>query len=217
MSFCDLSGVLVHRMRLVVPFSGRWHADLVLVAAQDIAGPQTLNLAGTAWTCAYIRAIDFAGERGVRVVAGAGGWGQRIPDKQYGPGASITTQMVTSDAALACGEPAPVIDTSVPSTVGNAYLRQAGPAVTVLQQFLGPAWWTDTGGRVQTAPRAGTVSSAFSAIRVEGATGIYEIATEAPTDWMPGVSFSGPTVSGTVSRVTHVIDRDTFRTEVMAA
>lgn len=217
MSFCDLSGVLVYRMRLVVPFSGRWHADLVLVDATDISGPQTLNLAGVTWSCAYVREIDFAGERGVRVVAGAGGWASTIPAKQYGGGITVTTQMVVNDAALAAGELSPVLDPSVPSTLGNAFLRQRGAAISVLQQILGPDWWTDTDGRVQTAPRAGSVGSAFLATHVDGATGTYEIATESPSDWMPGVSFSGPTVAGTVSRVTHIIERNTFRTEVMAA
>jgi hypothetical protein len=213
-TFIDLSGVLVVTMRLVIPWSGLWHADLALVQTTNVAGPQILNLIGVPWSCAYARAVDFAGQRGVRVVAGAGGWGKTIPAKQYGQG-TIATQQVCSDAAMACGEPSPVIDASVPSTVGAAFLRQSGPASLVLQQKLGDSWWADTTGTVQTKPRTGSVSSAFVATHVVGAEGWYEIATEFPGDWMPGVAFSGPTVSGTVSRVTHVLGKGTLRTEVL--
>jgi len=218
MPFADLSGVMVHRMRLTVPFSGRWHADLALVTNTDVSGPQILNIVGIPWSCAYVRAIDFSGERGIRVVAGTGGWAQTIASKQYGPGPpQVTTQMVVNDAALACGEPSPVLDPSVPATIGNAFLRQSGAAAAVLNAILGSAWWIGSSGVVQTAPRGGTVASPFYAERVDGATGVYVIATESPQDWTPGISFAGPTVSGIVSRVTHVIDRDKLRTEVMVA
>lgn len=213
-TFADLTGVMVTAMRLVVPWSGRWHADVSLIGTTDVSGMQTLNFIGVPWSCAYVRAVDFAGQRGVRVVAGRGGWSQSIPAKQYGQG-TITTQTVCADAAVACGEVAPVIDASVPSTVGSAFCRQAGAASLVLQQVLGDAWWTDTTGTVQTKPRTSQVTSPFIATQVVGAEGWYEIATESPSDWMPGASFSGPTVSGTVSRLTHVIGRDTLRTEVL--
>lgn len=214
MSFADLSGVLVHRLMLTIPWSGRWHADMSLVDATDISGPQTLNLVGVPWACAYVRAIDYAGDRGVRVVAGAGGWSTTIRDKQYGDGV-IATSTVCNDAALACGEVSPVIDASLPPTVGAAFLRQRGPAVTVLQEVLGDGWWTDTTGRVQTKARNGTISSAFTVTKVDGASGIFEIGTSSPNDWMPGVTFTAPTVSGTVSRVTHIIDRNRVKTEVV--
>lgn len=215
-SFCDLSGILVTAMQLVVPWSGLWHLDVSLTGAHGAmpTGPQTLNFIGQPWACAVVREIDFAGQLGVRLVAGTGGWSQTIPAKQYGAGA-ISTQTVCTDAALACGEVAPVVDASVPPTLGGAFLRQRKAASLVLNQVLGDFWWADTTGTVQTKPRAGTVSSAFVASKVIGAEGWYEIATEFPGDWNPGVAFSGPTVSGTVSRLTHVIGRDTLRTEVL--
>ena len=214
MSIADLSGVGVLRGRLTVPFAGLWHADLLLATDVSVAGGQTLTIAGVAWTCAYVRAVSFSGSRGVRVVGGTGGWRTTIQAKQYGMG-TISTLTVLTDAANACGEIVPVVDPSAPQTVGAAFLRQSGPASTVLQQVLGDAWWLDRTGTVQTAPRAGTIASRFDAMTVDGAEGLYEIATEAPNDWMPGASFSGPTVSGTISRVMMRLDPDRLRVEVL--
>ena len=199
-----------------MPMAGLWHADLVLSKATDIAGPQSLLFAGAIWSCAYVRAIDFAGERGVRVVAGLGGWRTAIPAKQYGAGV-IATATVVSDAALACGEPPPVIDVSVPQTVGSAFLRASGLGSTTLQAVLGSVWWADTSGVVQSRPRSGSVLSAFQAMAVDGWSGRYSIGTDAPNDWTPGVAFAGPTTSGTVSRVTHRITPTSLRTEVLVS
>lgn len=214
MALADLSGVPIVRGQIEQPYSGLWHADLVLAQTTDIAGPQTLNFAGVPWTCSYVREIDFAGERGVRVVAGFAGWRTSVPAKQYGGGA-VSTPAVMTDVANACGEPVPVLDPSVPTSLGQAWDRQAAPASQVLNQILGPNWWADKTGTIQTSARIGAVSSAFAALSVKGASGIYEIATDFPNDWQPGVSFSGPTVAGTVSRVTHIITPSKLRTVVM--
>jgi hypothetical protein len=213
-ALASLSNVAIVRGHITQPFSGLWHADLLLASATDVSGPQTLLFAGVAWSCAYIRAIDFSGERGVRVVAGRGGWRTTIPGKQYGA-AGIFTRDVVNDAAAACGEPPPTLDPTIPPTVGSAWLRGAGPASDTLQRILGGLWWVDKTGVVQTSPRAGSVASPFQAMAVAGASGIYEIATDNPNEWQPGVSFSGPTVSGVVSRVMHVIEPDKLRLEVM--
>jgi hypothetical protein len=219
MALCDLSGVPVVRGRIVQPYSGLWHADLVLATPTDVSGQQTLNFSGTTWHCAYVRAVDFTGERGVRVVGGFGGWRTTVSAKQYGgPGASIAVLMVLADAASACGEPTPILDASVPSSVGGGWARQSGLASQVLYQILGSNWWVDrVTGVVNTGFRTGAISSSFGAMSVKGPAGVYEIVTDHPNDWQPGVSFTGPTASGTVSRLTHIITPNTLRTEVMVS
>jgi hypothetical protein len=217
MSLASLSGIDVVAGRLVVPFSGLWHADLLLSSATDIAGPQTLLFAGSSWVCAYVRAIDWSGQRGVRVVAGRAGWRKQVPAKQYGQGV-IATQQVLADAAAACGEAPPVVDATVPPTVGSAFLRASGTGSKVLNEVLAGAWWADMTGIVQTAPRLPTpIASSFQAVRVEMAEGLYEITTDTPNDWMPGKSFQNLAVSGTISRVMHEIGRSTLRTEVLVS
>jgi hypothetical protein len=181
-----------------------------------IVGPQVLTLAGSTWTCAVVRTEDFAGQRMVRVVGGTGGWRSTIPFKQYA-GPALPIAIVLTDAALAALE-------LTPSTVGflgpqvlTGYWRQTGLASLVLQDILGDAWWMDPTGLVQSMPRPPTlVVSPFTAVAVDGAAGRYEIATDVPGEWLPGVTFVSPTANATVSRVMHTIDGSSLRTEVLS-
>ena len=215
MSSALLSGIPVTSGRIVWPFSGLWHASLMLATPTLPSGPQVLLFDGVSWTCFAVRSLSFSGMRGVLVVGGFGGWGKPVPPKQYGQGA-VPTAAVLTDAAVACGEPPPV------GAVGTvpAFVRQGPPATagSVLQQLLGDGWWVNQAGTVQCTPRLPKpVLSPFQAIALDGAPGIYTIATETPGDWIPGATFIGPTVSGTASRVSHALLPGTIRTEVMAA
>jgi hypothetical protein len=213
-SLASLAGVDVLTGRLVVPAAGLWHADLVLVdVGAPLSGLLTLSLAGASWLCAAIRSIDFAGRRGVRVIAGLARWGTIIGPKQYGDG-TVPVAAVLQDAAHAAGELAP--DTSGATGRLPGYARARGPASMALQTLLVDGWWADMSGRVQTLPRPTVaVSSDFQALDVDGPSGVYEIATESPNDWLPDVTFVSPTVSGTVSRVEHQIEPTSMRTMVM--
>lgn len=218
MSFASLSGIDVLFGRVTVPYSGPWHADMVLCTPIDVPGPQTLLLGTAAWVCAYVRDVSFAGRRGVRVVGGTGGWRKTIPAKQYGQGV-IPTAAVLADAAAACGELTPVLSPTLPPSVGNGWCRAQGPAGATLQAVVGDAWWTDPAtGIVQTGPRLGApIVSPYALLDLDGASGIATVATDFPLDWIPGGTFLAPTASGTVSRVMHTLDSYSLRTEVMLA
>jgi hypothetical protein len=75
----------------------------------------------------------------------------------------------------------------------------------------------DPSGVVQTKPRVGSIATQFDALQVRGAPGIYEIGTETPSDWLPGNTFTGPTVSATISRTMIDISAERLRVEVMVA
>ncbi len=218
-AFAQLSGVPITRLHLVVPALGLWHLDAELATATDVSGPQTLALSGSIWTCAVVRAVDFAGVRSLRLVGGAGGWRKTVPALQYASPAGVPTATVLGDAASLGGEMPPVVDPSVPTTLGGNYVRQTGPASLVLQDLQDRGvltWWQDGTGTVQTTPRPSTpVSQPFVAEEVRGAAGWYRIATETPGEWLPGATFSSVTVSGTISRVEHRIDRGRFWTEAL--
>ncbi len=220
-AFASLSGVAITQLHLVIPALGLWHADVLLAQAGDVSGPQVLLLSGSTWNCATVRAVDFAGARSVRVVGGAGGWRQNLPAKQYASPVGVPTVTVVSDAALAVGELPPVLDATVPPTVGNAYVRQSGAASGVLQDMQSRGvfqWWVDATGIVQTMSRPSTpITSDFVAESVHGAAGWYRIATEFPADWQPGSTFASVTVSGTISRVEHRIEHGEFWSEAMVS
>jgi hypothetical protein len=216
--FADLNGLPVIKARLVVPFTGIWHADIGLDRAVDLSGPQTFQLAGSAWVGTAIRAIDFSGVRGVRLVGGSAGWRKKVPYRQYAIPGGVPFATITSDLAILVNEIPPVLSPSLPPTVGPAYVRRAGLASLVLQDLFEDIWWLDPLGVVQTKARLPTpITSEFTAIAVSTWSGIYSIATEFPADWAPGATFAGLTVSGTISRVTHVLEAGTLRSEVMAA
>jgi hypothetical protein len=220
--FASLSGVPITRLHLVVPALGMWHADVNV--AEDVSMPpgmQVLQLSGSSWSCTSIRAIVFAGARSTRLIAGTAGWRKVVPAKQYASPIGVPTATVLGDVAGTVGEAPPVLDSSVPVSLGTGYVRQTGAASLVLNDLQDRGvlqWWVDSTGTVQTMPRPATpIVSPFVAEEVHGAPGWYRIATEFPGDWQPGSSFAGVTVSGTISRVEHRIEREQFWTEVLAA
>lgn len=217
--FAQLNGIPITKLHLVVPALGLWHADATLAQAVDITAPQVLLLSGSTWNCAIVRAVDFSGERSVRLVGGTGGWRKPVPALQYSSPAGVPTVTVLADAASLVQEIPPVLAPTVPPTIGTGYVRQAGAASLVLQDLQDRgvlSWWLDPLGVVQTATRLPTPPvMPFVAEAVHGAPGWYRIATETPAEWAPGAVFLGATVSGTISRVEHRVDRGQFWSEVL--
>jgi len=216
-AFATLNTIPIVTGRLTVPWSGVWHADLLLATPTETPGPQALLLGTSTWLCAVVRSITYAGQRRVRLVGGANGWRTRVPAKQYGQG-TIQTLAVVLDAAMAAKELPPVLGPDAPLVVGSAYARADGAASRVLWDIFGSNWYLDPSGVVQaTARRSVPVVRSFEVMGVDGSSGIYEIATEFPGEWMPGSTFSHPVASGTVSRVQHVIRQSMLRAEVMVS
>ena len=218
--FADLSGIPIVRAKLDIPLTGIWMADVKLDRAVGpaLTGPQVLTLAGSQWVCSPLRAIDFTGTREGRLVGGQGGWRTSVPALEYASPSGVPTALVLSDVAGTVREIPPVLSPTVPATLGQYWCRQAALASLVLWQILGSGWYMDPTGAVQTAPRFPTlIPSPFYATAVDGCVGRYEIATEFPADWVPGATFLGPTVSGTVSRVMHILEAGSLRTEVLSS
>ena len=218
--FATLSGIPIVGLHLVVPAVGIWHADVTLATALDVPGPQTLLLSGSTWVGSVVRGIDFAGQRQVRIVGGQGGWRKAVPALEYQSAVGVPTQTVLADAAALVQELPPVIDASVPFSVGNYWVRSAGAASLVLWELLRLAflaqWWMDPTGIVQTMVRPSTpILTPFVVENVVGSAGWYKVTTESPGDWLPGRTFSGPTSAGTLSRVEHRISRGKFWTEIL--
>lgn len=214
--FCQLNGTPCQRAYINFPFAGFWHADVKLVNTVDVTGPQTLIFGGLTLTCAVYRAINFAGARGIRLIGGNGAWRNQIPPLYYQNPGGVLASLVLSDAATACGELAPAVAPDF--VVGTSYTRSAVRASTTLNDVLGNTWWLSNGGQVQNATRPSpAIVSEFIPTQVRGAAGLYTIATEVPEDWVPGATFVGPTVSGTISRVMFQVEGIAVRTEVLAA
>lgn len=218
--WASLNGLPVYRLAMVLPAVGIFHADVDVAEQIDSAGPQILMVSGTSYACAAYRTTDFAGTHTVRLVGGTGGWRTPVLPKQYSSPAGVPTAVVLSDVAATVGEIPPVLSPTIPPTIGTGFMRQGGLASLVLWQLLGNAWYMDPTGTIQTAPRIGVpVATPFQVVGVRGAPGIYEIVTDYPASWVPGVTFVSPTVLSpvTVSRVMHTATGAQFKTEVMAS
>lgn len=218
MTVATLNGTAVMRLELVIPFSRIWHADATLTSDVDVGVTQSLVLAGVTYTCAIIRRVDFAGRLMLRLVGGKGGWRKTIDAKQYQSDLGVPTTAVVQDAASAAGELPVVIGATVPATLGSGFVRVKGAASLVLQQVFGDTWWMDPTGVVQTMPRAAAqVPGSFVVVDIHGSPGWATIATESPSEWVPGRTFSSPAASGTINRVRHMISGHKLRTHVELA
>jgi hypothetical protein len=217
--FASLSGIPVVRATLTLPFVGLWHADVYLDRAlgPKLVGPQVLTLAGSTWACAPVRAIDFSGERGVRLVGGTGGWRTKVLYQEYQSPAGVPTAVVLGSVAGQVHEIPPVLGPTIPTSLGSYFCVQADYASLVLSQVLGKSWWLDATGTVQSIPRPPTpVATPYTVVALDAPMGRYEVATEYPLQWLPGATFVAPTATGTVSRVVHLLERGSLRTEILA-
>ena len=227
--FASLTGVPVVACTLSVPYSGIWNADVTLDRAlpAPLVGPQVLVLAGSTWACAGVRVGDYAGVRKARLVGGTGGWRRpvlalELPPPFISP-LGVPIALVLSTAAGLATELPPNLAGYIGSPLlglpplGGAYVFQAGPMSLVLQDLLGDDWWVDATGQVQVAPVRPPVPiiSPWTCTDFDGDEGRATIATDFPGDWAPGAVFAGPTVIGTISRVTHVLSAGRLRSEVM--
>lgn len=210
--FSSLSGVPILKGTFVLPFSGIWHADLELVSVPIVdTTPLILTFADMTLTCTAIRTVDFTGRREVRVVGGMGGWRKTLTAKQY---MKPFLSTVVLDAALSVGE---LVALGIDEFL-DAFIRRQAPAATILQELFGDTWWMNDLGIVQTMARIGVpITSQFTVTEVYGRGGLYHVETDAPGDWRPGNLFFGPTASGSVNRVTHLLNGTNLRTEVLVA
>lgn len=205
-----LNGVPLNNARVVRPAFGLWHIDATLAGMNEPSGAQVFTYSNMTLKCAIYRSILFAGVRRIRLIAGTGGLRKPLPSKFYGGSPQLS--LVLGDLQSESGEQVVATDRSL----GMQWTRAAGPASATLRNLFGSGWWADDDGVMQTKDHDTTaITSSFIAMNVEGAVGLYTIATETPEDWLPGRSFTGPTVSGVISRVTHEISSSAARTWVL--
>lgn len=140
-----LSGHRCHRARITMPARGIWQARVELDDEILVAGPTTVSigdnlvLVGT-----VVRGQPFAGTSRYLVRGGFGGWGDVVQARGYRSDAGVKASTVLADAARDAGETwaAPLPTT----TIGLAFARRQAPAVHVVTQLLGGAWYVGDDG-----------------------------------------------------------------------
>lgn len=190
-----ISGQRVISARVTLPFYGTWCADVVLAQSNALPSSVTLTLGSLSLQGTVFRVASFGGSRSARVVGGAGGWRKTIPAQAYVNTNGLRLSLLLRDAATLVGEQVSVTTDTV---LGTAFVREAAPAERVLRQLAGNEWYIDTSGVTRVGPRSSSaITSQFTVVQWSGAKGSFEIATESLGDWLPGNTFTAPTVSGT--------------------
>jgi hypothetical protein len=211
----NVSGSRIVSGSISIPLSGAWVADVALALPVTLPPKVSLTIGNLTMQGAVYRQASFAGVREARIVAGAGGWSRSVQARAYQSVAGILRSTVLRDAALEVGE---LVNVLADQILGNYFVRLADKAGRVLRTIGGPMWWIAPNGVTTIGPRtATTIMSPFTAEQYSGAYGTLTIATEDPGAWLPGATFSGPTVgTQTVSSIRHSLGADgQARMEVM--
>jgi hypothetical protein len=102
-------------------------------------------------------------------------------------------------AALAVGPggASEVVKLAADKVIGGFFVPEAAvSAGRILGGLAAPLWWIDTTGVTQVAATRPTKTIATQATVewVDGAKGLASVATEDVASWLPGSTFTGPTV-----------------------
>lgn len=193
-SWANVDGDMVTSGRLTVPYSGLWVADLALSDETAISGAVTLYVGDLALKGYVFRGGPFTGSFSARLFGGFGGWRKKVTPRAYYSPVGLALSTILGDVAIEVGEQVQ-IDADV--TIGNRFVRELGPAARVLRQIAGPTWWCDpASGKTVVGKRPATViKSDFTVEHYHRSEGRLSIASEVLKDWMPGRSFTAPTIS----------------------
>ena len=193
-AFATINGVNIVAGSLAIPRVGMWTADVAIATDEAMSGAATVVLGNLTLTGTIYRSNPFAGQTRARIVGGAAGWRTQLGAKAYTNASGVSLRMILNDAAKECGEH---VTLATDTQVGPFYARLAGIASTTLRAFC-PQWYVDTSGVTQIGdwPTV-VVASPFVVTDQRPDEGLVEIATEDYASWLPGASFSGPTLDGT--------------------
>ena len=201
-AYIELDGQRVISGRITLPFYGIWMGDVVLAVPDVIPTSTTLTVGNLKLACTVFRAAAFAGSRSARLVGGAGGWRKDVPRQSYYASNGLRLSTIIRDAGATVGESVAVAQDQ---TIGNAFVREAGPAARVLRQLAGTEWWIDADGLTRVGTRSGsTINTPFQITAWSGGKGWYEVSTEDIASWLPSNTFSNALVPTTTVGMTEI-------------
>jgi hypothetical protein len=218
--FASVNGQQIVSGTLMIPLIGAWTADVQLATSTPLSGTCTVVIGNLTLNGFVYRSEPYGGQVQARIVAGAGGWRTEVQKQGYGSKSGVKLGTILNDVAGAVMESVNVANNT---SVGPAFTRITGAASDVLWQLYAqgiiPAWYIDPSGVTQvTAWPSVVVGSSFTVTDQKSDEGLVVVATEDYASWLPGCSFSGPTITGTYNNagVTYVWDNEgTFRMEVL--
>lgn len=199
--FASVNGIRVVEGSLTLPIYGAWVADFKLATPDPMPAAATVTLGNLSLIGTALRTAPFVGAREWRGVAGAHGWQGTLQPRAYG-NSQVMLSTVLQDAALELGES---VNVQADVSLGGGYTRplgQAGPPTGAeLLYQLGVNWWIDNAGVTQIGTRTtqAIAPGTFQVMSERSGYGLFDIATEDYASWVPGSTFTAPTVTGTVT------------------
>jgi hypothetical protein len=217
-TFSTCNGFRISTGSICIPLYGTWAGDVKVITPETITNPVTLSFGNLTLMGHVYRSGAFSGIQYVRLVGGAGGWRQTVQAQAYSNPNNVKLSTVLGDAAAAVGEQVNVV---TDTTLGSFYIRENAPAERLLRQLAGPLWWMNPAGVTQIGPRSSSaISTAFLVETWDAGTNKFLISTEDYASWMPGNTFTAPTVpnSQTISMTyLGVDDKGTLRLTVLGS
>lgn len=194
MAWATLNTTTIYKGSLFMPLYGMWCLDAVLSLANTITNPCTIVIGNMTLVGAVYRTQAFAGATFARLFAGQGGWAKTIEPRAYNS-QPVTLSNVLSTTASEVGE---AVNVQQDGGIGNFYVRPQGLASNVLRNLC-PLWWIDNTGVTQVAATrtSKAITSDFVCEDFDPGKGVSRIATEDMASWVPGNTFTGPTLPGT--------------------
>lgn len=206
-------------LRLTMPRTGAWWADVLIADAVELSGSVTIQLLDLTLTGTVFRSRPWAGSTKARILAGGAGWGRTVSARGYQSAQGLQLAPILSDAARECGETmGPVASASVGLNYGRT--RAAASQVFSLLRAL-PSyakWWVDDAGVTQVGTRAtGLIQTPTQVDSYNAAEGKLVISADELTQIRPGRTLSDP-VAGEheVDAVIWTMDRMKLRGEIWA-
>ena len=193
LSAATLNGHRVTSGRATIPAWGCWYAEAVLDGEVTLTGSVTLKMADLTLVGTVLSGGPQKGRSTYRIVAGAGGWGRDVPKKSYANDASVKVATVLGDAAAEVGETLAAVAST--ERLGPAWVRQAGPANSLLNLVAPSAWYVDEAGVTRLGARAAgaLVGTVTRIAPVDIARGKVVLAAEKIATILPGVVVDGIT------------------------
>jgi hypothetical protein len=211
---------------LHVPWYGLPVADISLASDAPLATAVTLKVGNLSLSMTAIRSRAFAGVRYARLVGGAGGWATKVTMTPLRNAAGVLLSTALRDlAALAIGPggASETVKLASDKVLGGFFVPETGASAgRILGGLAAPLWWIDATGVTQVAATrpAKTIATQANVEWLDGRKGLAGVATEDVASWLPGATFTGPTVpTGLTIRDTLITSGDdgVMRVEVMTA
>jgi hypothetical protein len=102
--YANANGIQITSARITLTRYQAWHGDLALVQGTPLSGDVVLTIGNLVLQGFAFRTAAFAGARGVRVVAGRGGWPKTVTPQAYEAPGGVTAGLILGDVAIAVGE-----------------------------------------------------------------------------------------------------------------